>query len=198
MVCVVIVIALAAMVFGLTKSAMAKSKLAASTTRVRDLGVRVQAYTQDNAGKLPVWKDQSQDLFWWGMLVKDPRNESELEIFRSPGHDEFSAKPSNPNLSYGWNARVAGRYETSEGDDGPKRLANFREPARILIIADGPAKNGEALLDENSLPDPERYNGKAAALFLDGSARGLEIESEFKRGQSVWLMTEEEREASGK
>ncbi|MCW1923826.1 type II secretion system GspH family protein [Luteolibacter arcticus] len=198
MVCIVIVIALAAMVFALTKNAMAKSRLAASSTRVRDLGVRVQAYTQDNAGQLPVWKDSSQDLYWWGMLVKDPRNESELEIFHSPGHDEFSPAPSNPNLSYGWNARVVGRTESAEGDDGPKRMANFKEPARILVLADGPAKNGNAILDDSSLPDPERYNGKAAGLLLDGSARQLEIERDFKGGQSVWLMTEEEREAQGK
>jgi hypothetical protein len=198
MVCIVIVIALAAMVFALTKNAMAKSKLTASSTRVRDLGVRIQAYTQDNAGQLPVWKDSSQDLFWWGMLVKDPRNESELEIFHSPGHDEFDPSPSNPNLSYGWNAHVVGRSETSEGGDGPKRMANFKEPARILVLADGPAKNSQALLDNNSIPDIERYNGKAAGLLLDGSARSLDIDQDFKRGQSVWLMTEEEREAQGK
>ena len=134
MVCIVIVICLAATVFALTRSAMAKSRLAASSTRVRDLGVRIQAYTQDNAGQLPVWKDSSQDLYWWGMLVTDPRKESELEIFRSPGHHEFDGKSATPNLSYGWNARVVGRSESAEGDDGPKRLAHFKEPARILVL----------------------------------------------------------------
>lgn len=198
MVCIVIVICLAAMVFALTKNAMAKSRLSASSTRVRDLGVRIQTFTQDNAGQLPVWKDSSQDLYWWGQLVKDPRNPNDLEIFHSPGHDEFDASPSNPNLSYGWNAHVVGRSESGTGDDGPKRMASFKEPARIMVLADGPAKNGEAILDGNNIPDMERYDGKAAALLLDGSARQLDIDKEFKGGQSVWLMTEEEREASGK
>lgn len=198
MVCIVIVICLAAMVFALTRNAMAKSKLSASTTKVRDLGVRIQAYTQDNAGKLPVWKDSSQDLFWWGTLMKDVRNESEMEMFHSPGHDAFDPSPSNPNISYAWNGRVCGMSEASEGDDGPKRMANFKEPARILVLADGPDKNGQALLDEGNSPDMKRYGGKAAALLLDGSARSLDIEPEFKRGSSVWLMTEEEREAAGK
>ncbi|MEK7953929.1 type II secretion system protein [Luteolibacter soli] len=203
MVCIVIVICLAAMVFALTRNAMAKSKMTASSTKVRDLGVRVQAYTQDNAGQLPVWKDSGQDLFWWGQLMKDPRNESEYEMFHSPGHDEFKPGPSNPNLSYGWNAHVVGRTEAVEGgggadSDGPKRLANFKEPARILVLADGPKKNPEAIIDSNSTPDKDRYNGKAAGLLLDGSARALDVDKEFKGGQSVWLMTEDEREAQGK
>lgn len=198
MVCVVIVISLAAMVFALTKNAMAKSKLGASQTRVRDLGVRIQAYTQDNAGQLPVWKNSSDDLYWWAQLMKDPKDQNEIEIFHSPGHDEWDPKPSNPNISYGWNAHVVGRTDAAEGDEGPKRLANFKEPARILVLADGPAKNPQALLDSDSKPDPKRYNGKAAALLLDGSSRQLEIEKEFKQGQSAWLMTEAEREAAGK
>jgi type II secretory pathway pseudopilin PulG len=198
MVCIVIVISLAALVFALTKNALAKSRLSASQTRVRDLGVRIQVYTQDNAGQLPVWKDSSQDLTWWAALMKDPRDINEMEMFHSPGHDEFDPKPSNPNLSYGWNAHVVGRSESGEGDDGPKRLSNFKEPTRIMVLADGPARNPDAVLDSNSTPDPKRYNGKAAALMLDGSARALEIETEFKRGQSVWLMTEAERDAAGK
>lgn len=197
MVCVVIVISLAAMVFALTKNAMAKSKLGASQTRVRDLGVRIQAFTQDNAGQLPVWKN-SDELYWWAQLMKDPKDQNEIEIFHSPGHDEWDPKPSNPNISYGWNAHVVGRTDVAEGDEGPKRLANFNEPARIMVLADGPAKNPQAVLDDSNKPDPERYNGKAAALLLDGSSRQLEIEKEFARGQSVWLMTEAERAAAGK
>ena len=198
MVCIVIVICLAAMVFALTRNAMAKSKLGASQTRVRDLGVRIQAYTQDNAGQLPVWKN-SDELYWWAQLMKDPRDVNEMEIFHSQGHDEWVARPSNPNISYGWNAHVVGRTDAAEGDEGPKRLANFKEPARILVLADGPAKNPQALLDgDTNKPDPDRYVGKAAGLLLDGSSRQLEIHKEFASGQSPWLMTEAEREASGK
>lgn len=195
LVTIAIIAALAGLVFSLTRGARAKSQLAASVNRVRDIGVRVQNYTQDNSGQLPVWKDQSQDLYWWGMLVEDPKNESQLEIFRSPGHREFDSNPSSPNLSYGWNARVVGRYETSEGDDGPKRMVNFREPSNVMVLADGARKGGNALLGDSIMPDPERYAGKAAALMLDGSARGMTIESDL-RPESVWFKTEEERQAS--
>lgn len=194
MVTIAIIVALAALIFSLTQGAMAKSRLSSSVNKVRDLGVRVQAYTQDNSGQLPVWKDQSQDLYWWGMLVQDPRNQSQLQIFRSPGHREFDANPSAPNLSYGWNARVVGRYETSDGEDGPKRMVNFREPSRILVLADGARVGGNALIEPNLLPDPERYAGQAAALMLDGSARAMVIQSDLNPN-SIWFKTEAEREA---
>lgn len=193
MVTIAIIVALAGLVFSLARGAQAKSRLAASVNKVRDLGVRIQAYTQDNSGQLPVWKDQSEDLYWWGMLVVDPRNPNQLEIFRSPGHKEFSSNISAPNLSYGWNARVVGRYETAEGDEGPKRMVNFREPSRIMVLADGARTGGNALIDQTILPDPERYAGKAAALMLDGTARAMDVASDLQAG-SIWFMTEDERQ----
>ena len=197
LVVITIIAALAGLIFAMTKKAMDKSRLAASLTKVRNLGVMVQGYTQDNAGQLPVWKDQTQDLYWWETLVEDPDNESQLEIFRSPAHKEFSAKRGRPNLSYGWNASVVGRFENAEGDDGPKRMVNFENPSRILVLADGQAKGGDALIDRTHLPDEKRYNGRAAGLLLDGSGKELLIESDFKTGASVWFMTEEERESRG-
>jgi prepilin-type N-terminal cleavage/methylation domain-containing protein len=193
MVTIAIIVALAGLVFSLARGAQAKSRLAASVNKVRNLGVRIQAYTQDNSGQLPVWKDQSQDLYWWGMLVVDPRNPNQLELFRSPAHKEFSSNVSAPNLSYGWNARVVGRYETAEGEEGPKRMVNFREPSRIMVLADGAKTGGNALIDQTILPDPERYAGKAAALMLDGTARAMDVASDLQAG-SIWFMTEEERQ----
>lgn len=196
LVVIAIIAALAGMVFALTKGALAKSRLAGSVNKVRDLGVRIRAFTDDNAGQLPVWKDQSQDLYWWGNLVDDVRDKSKLEIFKSPGDKYFNVDKIESTISYGWNARVCGRYETAEGDEGPKRLVSFREPSRILVLADGAKDNGFGLLDENKLPDPDRYNGKVAALMLDGSGKTLLIESDFKQN-SFWFQTEEERENSG-
>jgi hypothetical protein len=180
----------------MTKGALAKSRLSGSINKVRDLGVRIQAYTQDNAGQLPVWKDNSQNLYWWGMLVSDPLNKSQLEIFKSPGDKYFNIDKVEATISYGWNARVCGRSESAEGGEGPKRMVNFRDPSRILVLADGPKQNGFGLLDLNKLPDPDRYNGKVAGLMLDGSGKQLTIESDFKQN-SFWFQTEEERENSG-
>ena len=196
LVVIVIIAALAAMIFALTKGALAKSRLAGSVNKVRDLGVRIQAYTQDNAGQLPVWKDESQDLYWWGTLIDDVRDKSKLEIFRSPGDKFFDIERVDATVSYGWNAHVCGRSEIAEGGEGPKRMVGFRDPSRILVIADGAKTNGFGELGENKLPDPERYNGKVAALMLDGSGKTLVIESDFKQN-SIWFQTEEERENTG-
>jgi prepilin-type N-terminal cleavage/methylation domain-containing protein len=196
LVVIAIIAALAGLVFALTKGALAKSRLAGSVNRVRDIGVRIQAYTQDNAGQLPVWQDQSQGLYWWGMLIDDVRDKSKLQIFKSPGDKYFDVDRIDATVSYGWNARVCGRYETAEGDEGPKRMVNFRDPSRILVIADGAKTNGFGELGENKLPDPDRYDGKVAALMLDGSGKTLLIESEFKQN-AFWFQTEEERENTG-
>jgi len=193
MVAIVIILVLAGLVFGLSQSALSKSRLAGSVSRVRDLGVRVEGYSQDNAGILPVWKDESQALYWWGMLVKDPKNESQLSIFKSPGDKDFDENKIENTVSYGWNARVVGRSEDPNGEDGPKRKVSFKNPSEILVLADGAGPGSMGLLDQGKLPDPKRYDGKAAALMLDGSGRTLIIESEF-RSDSKWLMTEEERD----
>jgi prepilin-type N-terminal cleavage/methylation domain-containing protein len=198
MVVIVIILVLAGATFAITGRVLANSRLNASLGKVRDIGIRVEGYSQDNGGLLPVYKDSSQDLYWWGMLVKDVRNESELGIFGSPADKKFDVKKVETTISYGWNAHVCGRSEDNSGGEGPKRKGSFKNPNQILVITDGPANNGMGLFDEAHLPDPKRYNGKAAALMLDGTGKTLTIESEFKKGESKWLMTEEEREAAGK
>lgn len=192
MVAIVIIAVLAGLVFGMAKSALGKSRLTASLQRVRDLGVRVQGYSQDNAGFLPVYRDSSQDLYWWGMLVQDPKNDSQLEIFKSPADKDFNVKKIESTVSYGWNAKVVGRSEDDSGGEGPKRMVIFKNPGQTMVLGD--TKTGNmGLLSESALPDPERYNGKAAALMLDGSALGLNVESDFK-GDSKYFWTEEERQ----
>jgi prepilin-type N-terminal cleavage/methylation domain-containing protein len=195
MVAIVIIAALAGLVFGIAKSTLMKSRMSANLTNVRSLGVEVQGYAQDNAGILPTWRDDSQDLYWWGMLVKDPKNESLLGKFKSPSDKEFDVNKIESTISYGWNARVVGRSADSAGDDGPKRLASFKQPAEILVLADT-RKGAMGLIDEGALPDPDRYDGKAAGLMLDGSARTLTLENDFG-ANSKWFKTEEEREQSG-
>lgn len=192
MVAIVIVAVLAGLVFGLAKSALGKSRLTASLQRARDLGVRVEGYTQDNAGILPVWRDSSLDRYWWGMLIKDPKNESEVMIFKSPGDSDFDPKKIDSTVSYGWNARVVGRSEDDSGGEGPKRKVIFKNPSQILVLAD--TKTGNmGLLDQSALPDPKRYNGKAAGVMLDGSGITLDVETAFK-GDSKYFWTEEERQ----
>ena len=191
MVVIVIILVLAGLVFGFAKSAILKSRMSANINNVRSIGVMVEGYTQDHAGILPTWRDDSQNRYWWGLLVKDPDNESELGKFKSPNDKDFDVKRIDSTVSYGWNARIVGRYAEAAGDDGAKRKASFKQPSEILVLSDT-RKGAMGLVDENTLPDTERYDGKAAGLFLDGSGRALEIETDFRR-DSKWFKTEEER-----
>ena len=191
MVVIVIILVLAGLVFGFAKSAITKSRMAANLNNVRSIGVMVEGYTLENAGILPTWRDDSQDLYWWGLLVEDPKNESLLGKFKSPNDRDFDIKRVESTCSYGWNARIVGRYSNGQGEDGPKRKVGFKYPGETLVLADT-SKGAMGLLDETHLPDEERYNGKAAGLMLDGSAREMNIEVDFRR-DSVWFKTEEER-----
>ncbi|WP_035614340.1 prepilin-type N-terminal cleavage/methylation domain-containing protein [Haloferula sp. BvORR071] len=199
MVVIVIMIVLVALGSAMFISVRNKSQLTASVANLRDLGVKIEGYSQDNAGVLPVYKDNTQNLYWWGMLVpgNDINNESLLMVFKSPAHKEFDPKKIEQTISYGWNAHVCGRSEDSTGGEGPKRKVSFKNPGSNLVLTESPRVNGMGLLDDSNLPDPKRYKGKAAALMLDGSAKQLDIETEFKRGNSKWLLTEEERDAKG-
>ncbi|WP_367874185.1 prepilin-type N-terminal cleavage/methylation domain-containing protein [Luteolibacter sp. Populi] len=188
-----VLVGLGAAVFGQVRT---KAQLTSSVSNVRDLGIRVESYSQDNAGLLPVYKDSSQDLYWWGTLVKDHKNESELGIFKSPGDKLFDVNKVETTVSYGWNGHVCGMSEDGSGGEGPKRKIAFKNPSQILVLTESPKKGGQGLFDKSHTPDPDRYKGKAAALMLDGSAKALVIESEFK-ADSAWFMTEKERDARG-
>lgn len=189
LVTVVLIIVLAGLVFALSQKALTKSRLSSSVTKVRDLGVRVRNYADEHAGLLPVWKSESENLYWWAHLVDDPRNDSQLEIFQSPGHKEFDVKKIEANISYGWNATVVGRTDAAEpgSNDGPKRVASFSDASRVLVLADTAKRNSFGLLDpQTTMPDPDRYDGKVAGLLLDGSGRVFTIEGDLKTN-SVWF-----------
>lgn len=195
MVAIVIIAVLAGLVFGIAKSTLMKSRMAANLTQVRSLGAEIRAYADDNAGTLPVWRDDSQGVYWWGMLVSDPKNESLLGKFKSPGDKDFDVEKIDSTVSYGWNVNVVGRSSDAVGDDGPKRLSHFKQHGEILVLADT-RKGAMGKIDEGSLPDEKRYDGKAAGLMLDGSARTLTMELDFN-GNSKWFKTEEQREQNG-
>ena len=194
---IVIIVVLAAATFAISTSVLTKSRLNTSVSKVRDLGIRVESYSQDNGGFLPVYHDTTLDLYWWGMLVKDEKNESELGVFKSPGDKKFDLKKVKDTISYGWNAHVCGRSENAQGGEGPQRKNSFKDPTNILVITEGPKNGGQGLFDEANTPDPKRYGGKAAALMLDGSGKTLNIETEFTKGASKWFLTEAERDAKG-
>lgn len=187
LVTVAILIGLAAlMVIGFGKWSQ-RAKATGGLTQVRDLGVAVISYATDK-GELPVWHDYNEGKYWW-QLIADYENISELERFRNPAHKGFDRKNAAQTLSFGWNYPVIGRHKGDSGfrTDHVLRLTQFENPAETLVLADGPSENCWGYIDGyNNKPDPKRYDGKAAAVFLDGSSRLLDTPQDFSPG-SKWF-----------
>lgn len=191
MVSIVIVAVLAGLAFGLMGRTMKKAKLTGSISRAKDLGVMVMAYATDQNGELPVWHDYRQGKYWWELISEGTETEGvEEDIFKSPSHKFFDKENVAMTISYGWNYPVIGRHKGDSGfaSDHVLRLANFRKPSRVLVFSDGAKENSWGYIDgAGNIPDPERYDGKAAGLMLDGSARVLNTPEEFG-ADSPWLV----------
>ncbi|MEM1085695.1 MAG: type II secretion system protein [Verrucomicrobiota bacterium] len=186
MVTIVIIVVLAGLSISMVSRIKTKTNLAASVQRVRDLGPMLHAYSQDEAGRLPVW--QANDEYWWEMIA-NPDDYDPERIFRSPGHREFDPQRVDATISYGWNVSVMGRFtESTENEPvGQRRMAQFRRPNQVLVLADGAKENGFGLIEPNgALPDPERYKGEVAALMLDGTARIMDATTDFAE-DSEWF-----------
>lgn len=186
MIAIVIIAVLGALSFSMAQKVKTKANLTASLQRVRDLGPILMTYSQDQNGRIPVWK--SGDTYWWQELA-DPEEYDPEQFFKSPGHKEFDADRVEATISYGWNVSVLGRgageddVETGE----PRRMVNFRRPSSVLVLADGAKNDGYGMIESGGpLPDPERYDGKVAGLMLDGSARVFNAEKDFT-ADSEWF-----------
>jgi prepilin-type N-terminal cleavage/methylation domain-containing protein len=168
-----------------------KAKAAGSLGKVRDIGVSVMTYASD-AGALPVWHDYTLNKYWW-QLISDSEGTTDLTRFKSPGHQQFDTTDEEKapmNISYGWNYLVSGRHkgDRSMRVDNVMTLANFPDPSTALMVADGPAVNSWGYLNTDAnKPDPLRYEGKAAAVFVDGSARMLDTPQDFTADSKYFI-----------
>lgn len=191
MVVMAIVIVLAALAFIFVRRGMEKARLAGSVSRVRDLGAMVMAYTADHRDELPVWHDYNKGKYWWQLISEETEIEGyEAKLFKSPNHRLFDPDNVAATISYGWNYPVIGRHkgDSSFAADHVLRLANFRDPGRVLVFADGARENSWGYLDAgNNIPDPGRYDGKAAAFILDGSVQVLNTPEDFGP-ESRWFV----------
>lgn len=165
-----------------------RARAAAGISQVRDIGVSVIAYATEK-GELPVWHDYNSGKYWWEMIA-EYENHSDPSRFHNPAHRGFDRGNPARTLSFGWNYPVIGRHKGDSGYRGDHvlRMSNFADPAQVLVLADGPADHCWGYIDAyNNKPDSARYDGKAASLFLDGSARLLDTPGEFHK-DSKWFV----------
>ena len=187
LVVITLIVALAALsAVGLSKWNQ-RAKAANGVTRVRDIGVTVLSYATEK-GEMPVWHDYNVGKYWWQLLGEFEGND-EPERFRNQAHLQFDRENPEQTMSFGWNYPVIGRHKGDSGYRGDHvlRLSNFLEPSQTLVLADGPAENCWGYIDGfQNKPDPKRYDGKTAAVFLDGSARLLDTPLDFNP-ESKWF-----------
>lgn len=183
MVVVLILIVVAALALTIGRRAMQSARFTGSISRAHDLGAMVLTYATDHNGELPVWHDYNKGKYWWQLITEDFSTEGgENEMFRSPNHSGFDPEQVAMTISYGWNYPVIGRHKGDSGfkEDHVLRLANFDEPGRVLVLCDGARTNSWGFIDGYAnVPDPQRYNGRAAGFILDGSVRTLRTPDEF-------------------
>jgi len=194
MVVVTIIIILASIVFVFAQRGLEKAKLAGSIAKAKQLGVMVTIYAGDNNGELPVWHDYNRGMYWWQLISEDAVTENREEylekIFKSPNHREFDPIGIAQTISYGWNYPVIGRHkgDSSFRGDHVLRLNRFGAPSRVMVFCDGARTNSWGYVDPyNNVPDPDRYDGKAAAYFLDGGVRVLDTPAEFGEDSKLFV-----------
>lgn len=183
MVVITIIIILASMVFVFARRGLEKAKLAGSIAKAKDLGMMVTVYSGDHNSELPVWHDYTRGMYWWQLVTEEiPTEDREEVYFSSPNHREFDPENVAQSISYGWNYPVIGRHkgDSSYRGDHVLKLASFGAPSRVMVLCDGAKTNSWGYVDPyNNKPDPDRYQGKAAAYFLDGGVRVLNTPQDF-------------------
>lgn len=191
LVVITIVIVLTTLSFVFLKRGVEKARFTGSVSQARNLGTMVMTYASEQNGELPVWHDYRQGKYWWQLITEGTATKgSEEKLFKSPNHRSFNRDNVAMTISYGWNYPVIGRHkgDSSFAADHVLRIANFRDVSRVLVFCDGTRENSWGYIDPyNNIPDPERYDGKAAAFILDGSVRVLDTPGEF-RPDSPWFV----------
>ncbi|WOO40712.1 type II secretion system protein [Rubellicoccus peritrichatus] len=180
---IAVVAVLGAILVPVLSSSRTKTELVQSTSNVRQIGVAALTFAQDNDGELPVWHDYRDGIqqYWWQILR--PYAGSDNNIFGSPAHEEFD--PTNDGtvaatISYGWNYVVMGRHKGDSAFDGDHVGTQwlYPNPSETLVLTDGPKTDSWGYIDHTGhSADPERYDGKTVALFLDGRAEVKPVET---------------------
>lgn len=163
------------------KSSQTQADLIQSVANVRQIGVAALTFAQENDGEIPVWHDYGRGKYWWQILR--PYLGEDDSVFGSPAHEEFDPTDDNTiavTISYGWNYTVMGRHkgDASYGGDHIIPQWAYPNPAETLVLTDGPRTESWGYINyDGHWADPERYNGKTVALFLDGHAAAMPVEA---------------------
>lgn len=198
MVVIIIIAVLSAIVFSVSKSAKKAGESATCLNRLRQVGTILSSRAVENNNRHQVFAGGSGSFEYRPYIIL--RDELDLPANPSSAHYETlknimfcpsgpgaHSEPTNPHWTcFGVHiadSEVAGSKWIMESvKDGAGRSGNLsvlrpssvRSPSRCLLVADSCTSDGSEIFrikggDRIGM----RHNGKANAVFLDGSARSL-------------------------
>jgi prepilin-type N-terminal cleavage/methylation domain-containing protein/prepilin-type processing-associated H-X9-DG protein len=168
--------------------AIRSAHFAASISNVRQIGVGIIDYANDNDSQLPTWYNDSTSQYWWQTLAPylgAGGTNYNAGVYRDPGDSSFDGSSYDQlsmTISYGYNYLIMGRTDEAADQtagDGPQRLANLNAGS-TLAVADGQNTDSYGYIDPYGHgPDTNRYQGLTPALFLDGHVETMTIGTNF-------------------
>ena len=198
MVVIVIIAVLSAIVFSVSKYAKKAGESATCLNRLRQVGTILSSRAVENNNRYQVFAGGSGSFEYRPYIIL--RDELDLPASPSSAHYETlknvmfcpsgpgaHSEPKNPHWTcYGVNiadSDLAGsKWITESVKDSSGRSGNLsvlrpssvRSPSRCVLVADSCTNDGSEIFrikggDRIGM----RHNGKANAIFLDGSARSL-------------------------
>lgn len=191
-----IVLLLSAILFPIVSKVKQAGQQTTCASNLRQIGMALQAYTQDSRGVYPPHESYGDNCVWTHRLLRYIKSPSVFECPSYPAglFDSACSKPDldvNPiqwyNGGYNWNATYPPRLPTLTQNA-------IRQPTNMVLVCDGDATYSATMtpvsapattvadLGVNNLR--ARHGQGVNALFADGHVKWLSLEKLLDK--SLW------------
>ena len=188
LVVIAIISILAAILFPVFARARENARKAACMSNLKQIGLGMAMYVQDNDETFPVgWRDAAVDVYWYEVLQPYIKNK---QVFVCPTAGQITDDSGNVQHSGGYGYNIggtkynsttwvgngfgyrAGYWMTPSG--GPLKLAAVEEASSTFMVADpasfGYASNGFAVVGYNASKYMPVLHGGRVGPFADGES----------------------------